>query len=147
MRARQLAGRYPVVTLETLALDAAKLMAGNDLPGLIVVDGDGLPCTVLPGTQVLRLAVPSYIQDDPTLAGVVDEATADTFVSTLGQRTVREILPDDKRELPSVDGDATLLEVAALMARLRSPVVAVVDDGRLLGAITVDGLFDRVLGT
>jgi hypothetical protein len=37
------------------------------------------PFTILPGTQVLRLAVPRYCQDDPALARVVDEAHADAF--------------------------------------------------------------------
>jgi CBS domain-containing protein len=40
-----------------------------------------------------------------------------------------------------VPPEATLLEVAALMARLRSPLVAVVDRaGVLVGAITLDRL-------
>lgn len=147
MRARELATEFPTVTLDTPALEAATVMAGNDLPGLIVLGEDGLPYTVLPGTQVLRLAVPLYIQDDPALARVVDEATADAFVSALDGRTVRQILPDEKHELPVVDGGATLLEAAALMAQLHSPVVAVVDGDAMIGAITVDGLFDHVLGT
>ena len=42
-------------------------------------------------------------------------------------------------------GWATLLEVAALMARTHSPLVAVVDNGVLRGAITLDRLLDRIL--
>lgn len=98
------------------------------------------------GTQVLRLAVPHYCLDDPALAGVVDEATADVFVRQLGERTVAETLPAEHRELPVVDPDATVLEVAALMARTRTPLVAVADPGGVLrGAITLDALLDRVL--
>jgi CBS domain-containing protein len=42
--------------------------------------------------------------------------------------------------------EATALEIVALMARSRSPLVAVVDDsGRLVGAVTLDGLLKRVL--
>lgn len=147
MHAGALAREFPTVTLDTPALEAARLMAANDLPGLVVLGGDGRPCTVLGGTQVLRLAVPLYIQDDPTLAGVVDEAAADTFTTRLGDRTVRQLLPDEPLELPVVDADATLLEVAALMARVRVPVCAVVDGDRLIGAITVDSLLDHALGT
>lgn len=44
-----------------------------------------------------------------------------------------------------VASDATALEIAALMARTRSPLVAVVGDGRLLGAVTLHGLLDRVM--
>ncbi|GAA2791449.1 SLC13 family permease [Nonomuraea dietziae] len=37
-----------------------------------------------------------------------------------------------------------MLELAALMARTRSPLVAVVEGGRLLGAVTLQALLDRV---
>ena len=46
-----------------------------------------------------------------------------------------------------VHADATVLEIAALMARTRSPLVAVVDRQQtLLGAVTLDALMDRVVG-
>lgn len=90
------------------------LLAGQNLPGLIVVDEGGRPSTVLPGTQVLRMAIPAYCQDDPALARVVDEAAADVFLRGVGQRTVAELLPGDQRELPVVDPDATVLEAAAV---------------------------------
>ncbi|NRQ39875.1 CBS domain-containing protein [Nonomuraea sp. NN258] len=145
MRARDLAGDFPTVTLDTPALEAARLLADQDLPGLIVVDGEGLPFTILPGTQVLRLAVPRYCQDDPALARVVDEPHADAFLRALGGKTVRECLPDEPRELAVADPRATVLEMAALMARTRSPLVAVVEGGRLVGAITLQSLLDHVL--
>ncbi|WP_018350637.1 CBS domain-containing protein [Longispora albida] len=147
MHASDLMRVYPVVERSTPAVEAARLLAGQNLPGLIVVDEQLRPSTILPGTQVLRLAVPSYIQDDPALARAVDEEHADVFLAELGDRTVAECLPEQPKELPVVDGDATVLEVAALMARSRSPLVAVVDDaGVLAGAVTLDGLLDRLLG-
>lgn len=146
MRASDLVSPYPTVRPDTPVLAAARLLAGQNLPGLIVIDDQGRPVTILSGTQVLRLAVPHYCLDDPALAGVVDEATADVFVRQLGERTVAETLPAEHRELPVVDQDATVLEVAALMARTRTPLVAVADPGGVLrGAITLDALLDRVL--
>jgi CBS domain-containing protein len=124
------------------------MLAGQNLPGLIVVDGRGRPATILPGTQVLRMAVPSYCQDDPALARVIDEAAADVFLRGVGDRTVAQLLPREHRELPVVDPDATVLEVAAVMARSRSPLVAVAKKNeRMLGAITLDAMLDRLLGT
>lgn len=147
MRAGDLALPYPTVRASTPALEAARLLAGQNLPGLIVVDDGDRPVTVLPGTQVLRMAVPSYCQDDPALARVVDEAAADVFLRGLGDRSVAECLPPERRELPVVDPDATVLEIAALMARTRSPLVAVADGtGPIRGAITLDALLDRLLG-
>lgn len=145
MRARDLAMPFPVVGLDTPALDAARLLASQNLPGLIVVDKDGHPMTILPGTQVLRMVVPAYCVEDPTLARVVDEPEADLSGEALEGRTVDDCLPDEHRELPVVDPSATMLEIAALMARTRSPLVAVVDEGGFVGAVTLKTLMDRVV--
>jgi CBS domain-containing protein len=146
MRARELAVPLPTVAMETPALEAARLLAGQNLPGLIVVDGAGRPATVLPGTQVLAMAIPAYCQDDPALARVIDEAAADVFLRGVGERTVAELLPRERRELPVVDPEATVLEIAAVMARSRSPLVAVAGEAQpMVGAITLDALLDRML--
>lgn len=149
MRARDLVREFPVVGLDTPAVEAARLLAGQNLPGLIVTDRDGLPVTVLPGTQVLRLAVPQYCQDDPALARMIDEAHADLFLRQLGDRSVADCLPAPgrRKDLAVVSPAATVLEIAALMARTRTPLVAVVEGGRLLGAVTLDDLLDRVLAS
>jgi CBS domain-containing protein len=148
MRAGELASPFPTVTLETPAMEAARLLAGERLPGLIVVDAAGRPSTILPGSQVLRMAVPRYCQEDPALARVIDEEAADLFLRELRDRTVAECLPAERRELPVVDRNATVLQVAALMARTRSPVAAVIDaDGLLLGAVTHAALLDRMLAS
>ncbi|MFE0156278.1 CBS domain-containing protein [Nonomuraea sp. NPDC059007] len=145
MRARDLLSPFPTVALDTPVIEAARLLAEQSLPGLIVVDEHGLPSSILPGSQVLRLAVPAYCQDDPALARVIDEAHADQLLRSLTARTVREAMPANPRELPVTDPDATALELAALMARTHSPLVAVVGDGRLLGAITLQKLLDRLM--
>ncbi|WP_329084048.1 CBS domain-containing protein [Streptosporangium sp. NBC_01469] len=146
MRARDLLTAFPTVTLDTAVIEAARLLADQDLPGLIVVDERGLPSSILPGTQVLRLAVPGYCQDDPALARVADEAHADALLTSVTGRTVREALLAQPRELPVTDPQATALELAALMARTHSPLVAVVEGGRLLGAVTLQALMDGLLG-
>ena len=147
MRASELLVPFPVVTMGTPAADAARLLAGRDLPGLIVVDQDQRPLTVLSGTQVLQMAVPEYCQDDPALARVVDEPTASLLLRELAGRTVAECQPGQHQELAVVGTDATPLEIAALMARTGCPLVAVTGtDGRMAGAVTLDGLLDRVLG-
>jgi CBS domain-containing protein len=145
VRARDLAAPFPTVGFDTTALDAARLLAGSDLPGLIVVDRRGQPTTILPGTRVLRMALPRYCVDDPMLARVVDEEHADRFLRDLADRTVAEALPDTPSELAVVDPDATVLEIAALMARTRTPLVAVVEGTEMVGAVTLDALLDRML--
>jgi CBS domain-containing protein len=150
MTARKLAQPFPIVTPETDAMEAAQKLAAERLPGLIVCRDDGRPYTILPGSQVLRFLIPSYVQDDPALARTLDEEAADALCRKLVRSTVRDLLPrpQDIDDLPVVDADATSLEVAAVMAQMHSPLVAVVDheDGnRVIGAITVSRLLDHLL--
>jgi CBS domain-containing protein len=147
MRARELSEPYPTVGLESQAVEAAKAMAGQRLPGLIVCDEEGHPYTVLPGSQVLRFLIPRYVQDDPALARVFGEKASDEMWGKLSASTVRDVLPpkQDADELPIVDGDATTIEVAAVMARMHSPIVAVVEGDDVLGAITVSRLLAHLV--
>jgi CBS domain-containing protein len=141
MRASDIAVSVPTVTSEDLVSKAVRVMAASRLPGLIVVDDRQRPRLVLPGTQVLRLAVPGAYQEDPALARAVDEEHADRFWSELGELTVADCAPRQPTKPVTVRADASLLELAALMARQRSPLVAVVDDdGVLVGAVTLERL-------
>jgi CBS domain-containing protein len=135
--------------MDTDALTAARLLTEHNRPGLIVVDDDDHPTAVLPGSQVLRALIPSYIQDDPTLARVLDEEYADAICDKLAEHTVRELVPKDRPALPVANDDDTVLEIAAMMAANRSPLVAVLDgkgkQASLLGAVSVHDLLGRLL--
>lgn len=146
MRAGDLARPFPTVQMTTPVSEAATLMASRHLPGLIVVDAAGCPRAILDGTDVLRTAIPTYCQDDPALARVIDEAAADVFLRGVDGHTVADCLSGEERAVPVVAPEATMLEVAALMAGARAAVVAVAESGRpLLGAITLELLLDRML--
>ncbi|MGH8839391.1 MAG: CBS domain-containing protein [Jiangellaceae bacterium] len=151
MRARDLAEEFPVVHLDTPAMDASRLLVDRTLPGLVVVDRDGLPLVILPGSQVLRFALPEYVEEDRTLAAVYGESDADAFGEELRGRTVEELMPSRQflpkkpSDRPIVDPDANLMEIAAVMAEQHSPVVAVVDQGRIVGVITVHRLLGAAL--
>ena len=136
---------FPVVSLDTGAREAVELLAARRLPGLIVVDEKGRPHSVLPASQVVRFLVPSYVQDDPSLARVIDESLADQVADKLAGVTVRKLLPSEPVELPVVNHDDTVLEVAAIMARLRCPLVAVLKDEEIVGAITASRLLELVV--
>ena len=149
MKARDLAVPYPTVLMGTDALTAARLLTEHNRPGLIVVDEQDHPIAVLPGSQVLRCLIPSYVQDDPALARVLDEEFADTISDKLAEHTVKELVPKDRPALPVADDDDTILEIAAMMAANRSPLVAVLDGkgskAPLLGAVTAHDLLGRIL--
>lgn len=127
------------------ALDAARLLAERRLPGLVVTDREGIPQTILPASQVVQFLVPGYVQDDPSLAGVLNESMADRVADTLGGKSVRSLLPKVPPELPRVDADDTIIEVAAIMARLRCPMVAVMQGTKLLGVISASRLLELAL--
>jgi CBS domain-containing protein len=147
MIAGELAEQFPTVDVDSDAMDAAQELGRARLPGLIVCGEGGRPYTVLPGSQVLRFLVPAYLQEDPALARALDEQASEELVSKLQRASVRDLLPHPKDldELPVVDADATPMEVAAVMARMHSPVVAVVTGGRVVGAITVSRLLGHLL--
>src|SRR5918996_3988306 len=140
-----MAEEVPLVTLDTSALEAARLLASHRLSGLVVTDAQGRPHTVLPPSQVVRFLVPPYIQDDPSLARVLSESMADHAADKLGSRRVRDVLPRERPELPVVNHDDTVIEVAAIMARLRSPLVAVMRGSELIGVITASRLLELAL--
>ncbi|WP_343601493.1 CBS domain-containing protein [Mycobacterium sp.] len=146
MRAQDIAEDFPVVGIDGDALDAARMLAENRLPGIVVTDTDGKPYAVLPASQVVRFIVPRYVQDDPSLAGVLNESMADRAAEKLGGKKVRDVLPDHLLNVPSAHADDTIIEVAALMARHRSPLLAVVKDGTLHGVITASRLLAAALG-
>ena len=126
------------------------MLVDQGLPGLVVVDSGG-PLVVLPASQVLRFALPEYVEEDPALARLYAESDADVFCHGLSERKVRELMPGKQylpkhdRDRPVVSPEDTLIEVASVMSRQHSPVVAVVDDGEVLGVITVHRLLGAAL--
>jgi CBS domain-containing protein len=147
MHAEDITEDFPVVTIDSNALDAARMLAEHRLPGIVVTDESGRPFAILPASQVVRFIVPQYVQDDPALAGVLNESVADRVADKLSGKTVREVLPEHLLDVPAAHADDTIIEVAALMARLRSPLIAVIKDGKLHGVITASRVLAAALKT
>jgi CBS domain-containing protein len=146
VRAEELDEDFPVVNIDSNALEAVRLLAEHRLNGLVVVTNTSeAPYAVLPASQVVRFIVPPYVQEDPGLAGVLSESMADHAAEKLGNKTIRDVLPKQRQHVPVADADDTIIEVAEVMARLRSPLVAVVKDGRLHGVITASRLLAAAL--
>ena len=149
MQARDLAKPYPTVRVDADGLAAARLLTQHNRPGLIVVDDNEHPIAVLPGSQVLRMMIPSYVQDDPALARVLDERFADNVHGELKRHLVRDLITTDRAKLVVVAPDDTVLEIAAIMAANRCPLAAVVEEDSktapMIGAISISDLLERVL--
>ena len=145
MRAEAIAEAFPSVALDSNALEAVRLLAIRRLPGLVVTNADGTPVTILPASQVVRLLVPPYVQEDPSLAGVLSESMADRVADKLAGKTVSSVLPKPPPDMTTVKTDDTIVEVAAAMARNRSPLVAVMGGDGLVGVITATRLLEVAL--
>jgi CBS domain-containing protein len=146
VRAEEIVEEFPVVNIDSPALDAVRLLAEHRLNGLVVVTNTSeTPYAILPASQVVRLIVPSYIQEDPGLAGVFTESMADQTAEKLSGKAIRDLLPKQRQYVPVVDADDTIIEVAELMARVRCPLVAVVKKKRWLGVITASRLLAAAL--
>jgi CBS domain-containing protein len=145
VQAGEIAEIYPVVEVDSPALEAARMLADRNLPGIVVVTAHRQLYAVLPASQVVRFIVPSYVQNDPLLAGVLTEAMADRAAEKLGGTTIRDLLPRHQPTLAAVEADDTIIEVAAIMERLRSPLVAVMKHGKVHGAITAPRLLAAAL--
>lgn len=148
MKARELARRHPQVESEAPADEAARIVVDSDEESreVLVVDSDGRLVGVISEIGWLRFLLPAYAIEDQTLAGVLGPQAADVLWRRLAGRTVSELLAGASDEPPSVDGDASLVEVASAMVRTGSPVVLVHESGQLAGAITAASLLHRLLG-
>lgn len=140
-----MAEEYPVIDLDSDAIDAARLLAEHRLPGILVTDADGAPHSVLPASQVVLFIVPTYVQDDPSLAGVLNESMCGQVVKRLRGKKVRDVIPERLTKIPAAEADDNIVEVAALMAKYKSPLVAVQEGERLLGVITSSRLLEVAL--
>ncbi len=147
MRARDLAEDYPSIDVTAPAVDAVRLIGSEHRPAVVVLD-QGRPFTVLPGSQVLNFLIPGYLQEDPSLVRAMDERAADACAARLVGKTVGDLLPRERRvELPKVSPEATVMECAAVMAQMHSPLLVVVDRlGVLTGAITASRLLETLVG-
>jgi CBS domain-containing protein len=145
MRAEDIAEDFPIVSVDSDAVEAARMIAEHSLPGLLVTDASGKPYAVLPAFEILRFILPRYVRDDLALAGVLGESGADQAAQNLAGKTVGDVLPEYLRNIPSVNARDGVIKVAAAMTQLRSPLIAVTKDGKLHGVITASRLLAAAL--
>ena len=145
MKARNLASPQPVVRADAPARDAASVLARHDVRAVLVVDERDEFLGVLSDSELLRGLLPAYVDQARMLARVLEEGAAEVLYRRLEGRSVADLMLDDGDVEPLVSGDDTLIEVASVMVRARAPAVGVMDDGRLIGGITIDHLLTHLL--
>jgi signal-transduction protein with cAMP-binding, CBS, and nucleotidyltransferase domain len=143
-RARELAAPYPSLPIDAPAAEVARVLAEEEVD-VVFIERHGQLQGVVSDIGLLARLLPSYVTEDPKLAQVLEEGAADLLWRRLEGRRADELLAKAGSEIPQVDGDATLMEVAAAMAGARAPLVAVREGGRLIGGITSSALLTRLL--
>jgi CBS domain-containing protein len=129
--------------LSIAELAARLLETGRD--GACVMDGDELVGVVTSMDliyQEKRVHLPSVI----TIMDLViplGSAQAEAELSKIGGTTVREIMSAPPR---TVGPQAEVDEIASLMVDLHISLVPVIEDGRLLGAVTKPSVLRAAFG-
>ena len=143
MKALGLAGPQETLQADASAQDAALVLSRIQTSAALVVDVDTF-VGVVTDEDLLKALLPSYVGEADALARVLEEDSSDRLWQRLEGRTVRDLI-QDREEEAVVDGGATLVEVASVMVHAEAPIVAVVEDGRLVGGITIDHLLTHLL--
>jgi CBS domain-containing protein len=135
----------PIVGPDAPATEAARLLADPEVRGLLVVDADERLAGVLTDAMLLRFLLPPYVAEAEPLAGVLEEEAADALWRRLEGKRASDLLPEDGAENAEVNSEATLIEVASAMVEADVPMVAVREDDRVVGAITLNSLLKQLL--
>lgn len=111
----------------------------------LVIDTQGGFLGVVSDEDLLRTLLPGYVGDAEALSRVLEEGTAEQLWRRLETRSLRDLMTQDRPEEPVVDSDATLVEIASVMVRADVRLVAVVEEGRLIGGVTMDHLLSHLI--
>jgi CBS domain-containing protein len=145
MKALGLASPQETLMAEAPAREAALALSRIQTSAALVMDEEGGLAGVVTEEDLLRALLPRYVGEAESLARVLEEASAEQLWQRLEGRTVRDLLARERDEEAVVDPEATLVEVASVMVRSETPLVAVVDAGRVLGGISIDHLLTHLL--
>jgi CBS domain-containing protein len=144
VKALGLAGPQETLRADASAQEAALVLSRIQTSAALVVDGERF-VGIVTDENLLRALLPSYVEEADALARVLEEDSSKQLWQRLEGRTVRDLIVRGREAEPVVDGGATLVEVASVMVRAETPIVAVVEDGRLIGGITIDHLLTHLL--
>ena len=145
MRARDVMVEVPRVRPDDPAGVLVELIGDPGSRVVAVVKDGGEVVGVVTEEDLLSALLPAYVLADRSLARVLEERAGEESRERLEGRRVRDVVDVHRRDRPTVEPDDTLIEVATAMARSNDPGVLVVEEGRVLGVITVGQLLDALL--
>ncbi len=145
MKARNLASPRETLRTDDPASEAARILSRHDVRAILVVDASGEFAGVISDSELLRCLLPAYLEENESLARVMEESAAEALYRRLEGRTVADLMPEDRDDQPVVNGDDTLIEVALVMVRSRASLVGVLDGGHLIGGVAIEDLVTHLL--
>lgn len=129
------------VTTSDTVYHAARLLLGGGEGALPVVDENHQVAGLLSETDLLALAIPSYIDEEDDLSFLPKSAELPTLCSAdLEGLTVGDVLRTDILAL--IEEDDPIVEAARVMVRQRVRRCPVVRDGKLVGVLSRRTLMD-----
>lgn len=145
MLAKELAGGFPSVRPDARLGDVLAVVVRDDLPGVVLLDRHGRPQATPSLRDILDLLVPWPLRESPGLARVIPEGMAERMLAETLRRPVDELV--EGRTAPScrVRGQATVLEVATMMACRHSALATVLEGRPGSDVISAHGLFAHLL--
>nr|WP_198151643.1 hypothetical protein [Kibdelosporangium sp. MJ126-NF4] len=96
--------------------------------------------------DLLRAVLPNYVRDEPCLARLYGEEHGDLIAARLMGLSIHEVIGGLAGRIPVARRQATLVELAEMMARLGCSVVLVERDAdSMLGMVTANGLLKALV--
>jgi CBS domain-containing protein len=146
MHAAGLVESLSTARMDDDVLPAIRTVLRHGLPGIAIADAGGDVVCYLSSTDLLRLALPGYLRDEPGLARALDEKHADRIAAALVGARVGEVVGDCGHRVPVAGPKASVVELAELMARRRCPLVLVARaDGGVMGMVTANRLLGLIV--
>lgn len=147
MRARDLMKAARVVRPVDSCITLMQAFADPEVRGVAVVTDMGELVGLITDQDLLAALLPSYVVDDEALARVLEEEASARLSVRLAGKLARDLIDETTREEAVVAPDDTLIEVADTMVRSKGPAVLVVDERKVVGAITADILLQALLSS
>jgi CBS domain-containing protein len=118
-----------------------------DVRAVAVIDDRGELVGLLTEEDLLYACLPAYVIEDEALAGVLEDRFGETLRQRIEGRPVQDVANTTRRHHPPVEAGDNLVEVAIALVRSGDPAVLVVEQGQVVGVITVDALLPALLGS
>ena len=135
--------RDPVtVTPDKTLKDVANLFFEKKVRCAPVVDHHGKLVGEITSTELLKFAMPNY---KSFIANVANIPQIESFEELLQKEHSATVSNFMKKNPVTVDRDAPIIEAAALMLFKKADMVAVLDDGVLVGVITKTDIVSKIV--